>query len=113
MLLVVSKADHNVSIELGPGWGQQYEVQKLIIIRKMMTPSFNQDNLENDILEGVIMLNSLAVGLDLPKQSQRLNVMANSSPLLHLSFLSLFKYILLCSIVIYIFSIFKNNQRQQ
>lgn len=114
ILLVVSKAERNASITLGTGWGQAFDTQKFQIMKQVIAPDFEQGDFSNGILKSVADLNAMTIGINIPAQSQLVNSMISTSNAGNsLWQFYLLKIILVCSIVIIIFSIFKNNQRSR
>lgn len=114
ILLVVSKADRNASITLGTGWGQSFDAQKLNIMKQFIVPDFDQGNFSSGILKSVTSLNAMTTGINIPKQSQLVNIISPKETITNSSWhLPLFKFALACSMVIIIFSILKHNHQHQ
>jgi len=67
MLLLVSKGDRRVRIELGARWGHKFDREMKDIIETLIIPEFKRGNFGAGIVGGVRGLNSVVRGLDLPK----------------------------------------------
>ena len=69
MLLLVSKGDRRVRIELGAGWPHKYDQEMRHVINTLITPEFKRGNYGIGIVNGVRGMNSVVRGLDLSKPS--------------------------------------------
>jgi uncharacterized protein len=67
MLLLVSSGDRRARIELGDGWGREYDRQAKETMDTLIVPSFREARFSQGILEGVRGMNAMARGLALPK----------------------------------------------
>ena len=67
MLLLVSSDDRRARIELGDGWGREYDRQAKETMDTLIIPSFREARFSTGILEGVGGMNAMARGLALPK----------------------------------------------
>jgi len=67
MLLLVSVGDRKARIELGAGWGREYDRQAKSIMDDLIVPAFKRGDFSTGIVDGVRGLDALARGLALPK----------------------------------------------
>lgn len=67
MLLLVSKGDRKARIELGSGWGHDYNVQAQQVMEQLIIPEFRQGDFSAGIVAGVKGMDALARGLQLPQ----------------------------------------------
>ncbi|MGR9089059.1 MAG: TPM domain-containing protein [Gammaproteobacteria bacterium] len=67
MLLLVSVGDRKARIELGAGFGHEYDVQTADIMQSLIVPAFRRGDFPLGITDGVRGLDAMARGLQLPK----------------------------------------------
>ncbi|MBL8637848.1 MAG: TPM domain-containing protein [Alphaproteobacteria bacterium] len=70
ILLFISVGEQKVRIELGEGFGEEYNKQAEDIMQSLILPAFKQENLSIGTVEGVRGLNALARGIQIPKHPQ-------------------------------------------
>ena len=66
ILLLVSKGDRKVRIELGAEWAGQYDEQCQRIMDQIIIPAFNEGSYSNGIYRGVSGLEAMSRGEELP-----------------------------------------------
>jgi len=67
MLLLVSVGDREARIELGAGFGRDYDAQANDIMQSLIIPSFKRGDFSTGITDGVRGMDAVARGLQLPK----------------------------------------------
>ncbi len=67
ILLLISLGDRKARIELGTGWGNDYDYQAQRIMDTLIVPQFKRGDYAGGIIEGVKGLDAMARGLGLPK----------------------------------------------
>jgi len=66
ILLVVSQGDRKARIELGADWGYEFDPICQRIMDEQIIPNFKEGNFSGGVLAGVIGLEHMARGLELP-----------------------------------------------
>lgn len=66
MLLLVSRADRKARIELGAGWGRDFDDEAAELMEEHIIPRFREGDYSAGIVAGVEGLSRLAQGLELP-----------------------------------------------
>lgn len=67
ILLLVSLEDRKVGIELGPGWGHEHYVSARQIKEGQILPLFKRERFSEGIVAGLVALDKLARGEELPR----------------------------------------------
>lgn len=68
ILLLISKNERKVRIEFGANYDHRYDVDAFKIMNNFIIPEFKESNFSNGILSGTKALDTLARGIELPKQ---------------------------------------------
>jgi len=68
ILLLISKNERKVRIEFGANYDHRYDVDAFKIMNNFIIPEFKESNFSNGILSGAMALDTLARGIELPKQ---------------------------------------------
>ncbi len=68
ILLLISKNERKVRIEFGANYDHRYDVDAFKIMNNFIIPEFKESNFSNGILSGAKALDTLARGIELPKQ---------------------------------------------
>lgn len=66
ILLLISSGDKQARIELGNAWGHSYDAKTQQIMDTLIVPEFRQGNFSAGILAGVVGMDAMARGLNLP-----------------------------------------------
>ena len=67
MLLLISKGDRKARIELGAGWGHEFDYQAKQVMDNLIIVQFKRKNFSIGILDGVRGMDSMIRGRDLPQ----------------------------------------------
>lgn len=70
MLLLISRMDRKVRIELGADWGGRYDHQAKRIMDQLIVPAFKRGDYASGISDGAKGLDAMARGLALPKPAK-------------------------------------------
>ncbi|BCS95676.1 methanol dehydrogenase [Desulfoluna limicola] len=68
VLLLISSGDRKARIELGAGWGHDYDTQARQVMDELIVPSFKRGDFATGIADGVRGLDAMARGLALPER---------------------------------------------
>jgi len=123
ILLLVSLGDRRARIELGAGWGLDYNRQSQNIMDSLIVPSFKEGAYGEGVLGGVRGLDAMARGLALPKPPEpwwQLPLTVGFFALMVLVIISLFRsghkgwgWALIAFLGIVIFSILRSSASAQ
>jgi uncharacterized protein len=67
ILLIISRGDRKARIELGAGWGREFDYQAQQVMDQLIVPAFKRGDFSNGIADGVRGLDAMARGLELPE----------------------------------------------
>tara|TARA_R110002095_G_scaffold68344_1_gene58147 strand:- start:271 stop:1044 length:774 start_codon:yes stop_codon:yes gene_type:complete len=70
MLLLVSVGDRKARIELGAGFGHEYDAQSTDIMQSLIVPAFKRGDFALGITDGTRGLDAMARGLQLPQPTR-------------------------------------------
>jgi len=68
VLLLISSGDRKARIELGAGWGHDYDYQAQQVMGELIVPAFKRGDFATGIADGVRGLDAMARGLALPER---------------------------------------------
>lgn len=69
VLLLISSGDRKARIELGAGWGHEYDYQAQQVMNELIVPAFKRGDFSTGIADGVRGLDAMARGLALPERT--------------------------------------------
>jgi len=112
ILLLISKAEHMASIILGSGWGNTFDMKKKTIVKEIVIANFDRDQFSDELLKGVINLNLMTIGINIPKQSQLVNK-ETTKPVNEPFSYPLLKLTIACIMILIVITMLNSNQRKQ